>query len=408
MKQLEMNKLNKITDIALSIFIVLMLFIYEGKSSIIYIISLLGLFIIAVLNLVKHKKLLIDKKVILVLIFIFFSTLSLLWAENIENVLKVLVLLIGNELIAYIVMLLIYYKKDRLHLVMYSVIAGTIVLGARVFISNGLLAYSSVRTIDGFNANYLGMYAAIAANFALYYAINKKKNVRILFIISFILCVLITILSFSRKALIFLFLPMIIYYIFKEHSLKISAIKILIVVILGLVALFAIMNIEYLYETIGWRIEVVINGMFNTGGEIDDSVSARMSMIEIGKELFAKRPILGYGLNNYKNMLLIEKPYGMTNVYAHNNYIELMVDLGIIGLAIYYALYIYIIYYALKKFKKLNSLQLWMFAILITLMICEYGVVSYYGDFYKLLLSLIWITIIYNGEEVENGNRSSN
>ena len=116
-------------------------------------------------------------------------------------------------------MLLISYKKERLSLVLKSIVFGTILLGARLFLTNGVLMYYNVRLVDGFNANYLGMYGAISANIALYYIFNaSKKNSRYIYGICLILTTIITILSFSRKAIIFYGLPMLLYYIFHDRS----------------------------------------------------------------------------------------------------------------------------------------------------------------------------------------------
>lgn len=401
MKRIDKDKLEKLTDIILCIFIVMMFVAYEGKNSIIYFITLMIFGIITLLNIITYKKLLFDKKVAWMLLFVAFAGISYFWAGNKKSVISVLLILIANELIAYFIMLLIHYKNKRFEYILNSIIIGTIILALRLFIPNGFLAYYSTRTIDGFNANYLGMYAAVSANFALYYFFNesKNKNKKILYIICFILSIIITILSFSRKAIIFVILPMAIYYIFKDYSLKKSIIRIFISIVAVGILLLMLFKVDILYNTMGYRIEAMINGVFNTGGEIDASVSARMKMIEVGKELFVEKPIFGYGLNNYKDMLLIKKPYGMTNVYAHNNYIELAVDLGIIGLLIYYSFYILIILYTIKNFKRMNKLQIMMMANLITLMVCEYGIVSYYGDFYHLLLSLTWMAVIYIGKD---------
>lgn len=390
-----LNNLEKITDVTLIVAIISMLALFEGRSSILYILVILLFGIVTLINMIVNRKIFIDKKVIWMIAFTAFAGMSILWAGNKSGALSVLLILIANEAIAYFVMTLIHFKKERFRYVLNAIIVGTIILAIRTFIPNGFLVYYSSRGPAGLlNANYVGMYGAIAANIALYYFLEKKEK---RYIASFILCVIIMILSFSRKAIIFLILPMVLYYIFKDLSIKKSLRRIGISVALLSIMFVALFKVDFLYDVMGNRIEAMLNGVFDNGKEVDASVSARMKMIEIGKELFADKPIIGYGLNNYKDMLAIKKPYGMTNVYAHNNYIELAVDVGIIGLAIYYSLYIFMLVYTVKNIKKLNKLQILMVAMLITLMVCEYGVVSYYGDFYHLLLSLVWMSLLNVG-----------
>lgn len=385
------NRLEKFTDLYLFFFIILMLVLFEGKDSPFYIGTALMLGVIFLINVVKHRKILVSGHTKWLLVFTAFSAISTVWAINKTNAISLLPILVANELIAYIITYFVCLKPKRLHLVTDAIILGSIFLGLRIFLTYGIFIFSSARGAGGLNANYLGMYAATAANLALYHWHHGQKNQHWYLFLSGV-CAIIALLSFSRKALIFLALPVLVQFILKhKNPWKILG-GLLASVAIVAAGLFAVFNIDALYHSIGTRIEPIINSFMGESFE-DSSVSARNSFIKYGQGFFMARPVVGAGLNNFKNLIASAKPFGMTDVYAHNNYIELGVDLGIIGLIIYYSLYFTIIIHGLKDYKTLESTQLLWLSLLITLMVCEYGIVSYYGNFYHLIITLSWYSL---------------
>ena len=105
---------------------------------------------------------------------------------------------------------------------------------------------------------------------------------------------------------------------------------------------------------------------------------------ENGKRWFSESPILGYGMNNYKVMNL---PATGRYTYAHNNFIEIAVDLGVIGFALYYFVYAYLAVRLLKRIKE-DRLYVFLLSALIASLLSHYGDVAYY-DFYQNFLLLI-------------------
>ena len=392
-----LNKIKKVitdektTKLMLLLFILSMFLIYEGKNSVLYII----IAIIFSLYFLIRAKFIIDSKLLWHLIFITYAGLSFIWASNITNVFWVYIVLVGNSFIAYAITCFAYKDKKMYDYILHLIILGSIALAARIFMQNGLLAYQTSRTVSGLNGNYLGLYSAISANLSLYFLnTTKKKTNRLVYFLLTLILVAITLLSFSRKSFVFLLLPITITFILKKVDLKSIAKRVFFVIIAVLCVLFVTFKIPAVYNTYGYRFQAVLNGISGNVKQSDASVAARMSYIDWGKKFFVRKPIIGYGLNNFKNTLHAEKTYGNNDTYAHNNYIELAVDLGVIGLILYYSLYLCIIIYSIINIKKINYIQKLMFSILITLMICEYGMVTYYGDFLQILVSLIWLGFI--------------
>src|SRR5690606_34205038 len=78
--------------------------------------------------------------------------------------------------------------------------------------------------------------------------------------------------------------------------------------------------------------------------------------------------------------------------YSHNNFIELLVGVGLIGFLIYYSIYFYIFYHLFKLtlYKKIYALVL--FILFLTWFIAEFGAVNYTN---KMTYILFGLTLAY-------------
>jgi len=75
--------------------------------------------------------------------------------------------------------------------------------------------------------------------------------------------------------------------------------------------------------------------LFNSREEA--SFVARQKLINVGLEQWVRAPLIGHGANQYR--VLFQFDFG-NEAYAHNNYIELLVNVGVIGTAIFYSVYL--------------------------------------------------------------------
>ena len=396
------NRKINLVNIALIMYIFSIIVFNEG-TFILKIIKILFVGI-SILHMFFKKKLYIDKYIIWMIAFISFCTLSLRWSMSIDNAKAVLSTLILNDICIFFIANLIYDDKKRITLIINSIIFSSIIMGLKVAIEFGPLVFvngSRGATGELMSANTIGMIAAIAGVFCVYKIKNEKTN-KGLYIIACVLNIIILLLSASRKALLFLLIPIMIYYIFSSKNIINTLRKIIVSFIISIIAFGAIMKVPVLYNTIGNRIETMIYGFLGYG-ETDASTSLRLRMIAFGIEWFQEKPYLGYGINNYKTLLGKENTsFGREGVYAHNNYIELLVDIGIIGTILYYYIYITILNKGIKNSKKLSALQIVMLGIFISCIINEYGNVSYYGKFDQLILLLSWIIIYGKSKNIES------
>ncbi len=79
---------------------------------------------------------------------------------------------------------------------------------------------------------------------------------------------------------------------------------------------------------------------------------SRIELIKKGIKVAAANPILGVGLNNFR--------FYTGDLYAHNNYIEILADTGLPGAALYYGIYVCIISKLLKLRRQMKLPMLTM------------------------------------------------
>ena len=126
-------------------------------------------------------------------------------------------------------------------------------------------------------------------------------------------------------------------------------------------------------------------------GTGDASANARIGMLSEGWERFIEKPILGWGINSSG---LISS----YRTYFHNNYIEILATVGLIGLISFYYVYIKNFSYLVKARAKdfYTSLAIVLLLIQALLMI---STVSYYVK-YQYLVIVYFMAVAYR-------NRSS-
>lgn len=233
------------------------------------------------------------------------------------------------------------------------------------------------------NSNGVGISLcfAIFSGFILF--VNQRRHLllRVLYYATASLMIVAILLTGSRKSLLILLMP-IFYFLYKKQKRHF----LLLLLLTPLIAWFVyelIMNVEVFYETIGKRIEEMIAIMSNdTTGNEDTS---RTILIEFGLNKFVENPILGVGINNFR--VLSDVIFPGKNFYAHNNYIEMLVDVGIVGFIIYYSSYIYI-YTRLRKSSSI--LSDWAKIFLFVMLFLGFFEVLYYEPLEQLMFCLIF------------------
>lgn len=319
------------------------------------------------------------------ILFTAFVSVSSLWAFNEANAKSIASTVLINAICMISVVYLLRCDPKRIRLLLVCMSIAPILLMLNVVVTDGLMAFSDSRSTEYFSANTVGMTAAFGSCMVGFCLFEKQILTKGLSIFIMVVDLTVVVLSASRKAILMVLCAASIYILLKSHGngMKLLA-RLMAALLVLLIGYFLIMNIPFLYDMVGYRMESMVVG-FLGGEEIDASTSTRMSLIEHGMEFFQMSPIIGHGGANFS---ALDAAYFHANAgyYAHNNFVEILTDYGIIGFCLYYWMYAYLIFMTVKRIKRVSSFQLMILALLVTLLIMEYGFVSYYDRYFQVFI----------------------
>lgn len=342
-----------------------------------------------------------------IMVYLAFFALSSLWALSYTNVLGLILLSLLPILIACITTMLYLCNGGTVKTIILVYFISSMIMMAYVlmhvgeFLEAGRFGSSLNEDSNAteWNANAIGMTLCygIFAGWILFMGKGKKRLFSFAYLVLTVGILFLILMSGSRKVILMLMIPIMYFALLKKSKYRVVWITVGIAVMIGGYNL--VMNYEPLYYTMGYRIEELVNIL--TGHETGTEDSSRRELIKYGFEWFQDRPILGYGLNCYRRLSNATSMFAGRNFYAHNNYVELLVDVGIVGLLIYYWAYIYI-YIKLRtiilRIGHEDNVLSWGKILFYILVILDTALVSYY-DFVECLVICILFYIIYKKEK---------
>lgn len=241
------------------------------------------------------------------------------------------------------------------------------------------------------NPNTIGYIFSVATLISLYLFIQNRK---LFFLVPFVLSPVFALFSGSRKVFILLSVGSVLLILLSQKNLKRALLATLVAVFVLVVGGILIVTVEPLNRIIGLRL---VNMFSQLGGASSDgSTSIRLDMIIRGLQMFKQKPLLGWGLGSFT----IESGF---ETYAHNNYVELLVAVGLFGTLIYYALPLYIIVRGIKRFFSFQEKGPFVLstALMTAMMFDQVARVTYTEEFSNILIALCYAGIVL--EDPKNG-----
>lgn len=225
-------------------------------------------------------------------------------------------------------------------------------------------------------ANVFGMQNATTTVLAFYYLYNKKKH-RLFHAIIMCASFIIAMSSGSRKALL-MACTGILFLVYKKYGIK--YLYKVVATVLALAFAFSVIIQLPLFETVRTRMEQGINAVEGKDGG-DSSAEKRLHYIDKGWNLFKDKWAIGYGISNFGYV-------SRTGTYAHNNFIELLCDVGIIGFLLYYAMYIR----AARELYKQKGVAIGCItALFLIRLFGEYAMVTYYDKMQWIMMAIFML-----------------
>lgn len=347
-------------------------------DGIISLVMFIQLFCITFFRLIKSRyRLKLDKNIKWYFIFVIYAILSCVWSVDDTQIL----LYMTNSfpiIFGGVVMISAYVDSEEdvdtlFQLIIwagvYAAIRFTLYTPWKSILSTGYYIRGMFASLLDSVTNYnsYSTHIAFISIIALYYIIIKKeKKYYFAFAIMFIM----QLLSGSRKNI--LIIPCIaLFFVFSQTNFK-KVFKYVVILLMFLIlSIWAFSNLEFLSLYKRVFIEL-LDSLFNSStGIIDTSTSERNYLMQTAKEVWLSSPLFGVGWENFAI-------YNKLNLLAHNNYLEILASLGLVGFCIYYYNYIRIFFKTIGKKKSTCSLGVdkLMQGFLLTLLIFEYGSVT--------------------------------
>lgn len=345
--------------------------------------------------------------------FTIYCYFSRLWAWN-----EALVISSSKFLIPAMIFVVIginyFIKISNVRACLFALAISGIALSIYVIIDNGgLSAFYGTATQTGNrltagdrNENFVGFICGLSIVTLLYYAIYERKRL-CFFFAALPLVVLIT--SGSRTAILTLAVGILAIVLIRQKNKKgvVKFLKIIGFSVIVIICFKLILSLEIM-STFNKRLEDFLTTITGKSSRVDGSTASRMKLIEIGWEQFKKTPFLGIGFGNSPelNWRMMRHYY-----YSHNEYIEHLVNGGIIGFILFYSGIFYIMIKHIKLMKVSKRTELIVsFVTIIMYLVKGIGGVSYYGQMHTYLCYTLWISIvaICEREQYENEKQLEN
>lgn len=313
--------------------------------------------------------------------YIIVFLLSLLWSIRKDEALK---MFINNVAISAVLLSIYINIKNMKGIIdiLQAMLFSLFVNGIYAVNHAGLLEYIGVPNLINWPSNSTSLRYALGIIF-LFVLLTQATEFykKIYYIICAVIFSYVLIFSGSRGGLILLLATFFFGLILKKNNALKKIVTIILIICL-IIALFnLIMTNEILYNAIGKRFDK-FSEAFEKGG-LEGAEGARTDFIKLGFKLFLDRPLNGYGGYGFT----AQNPLGC---YSHNDYIELLVEFGLLGVFVYYYAYVYII--RKMKTSQQNSLYRieFFYAIVFGLLIFNMVAITRYEVCVQSVLMLLF------------------
>lgn len=232
---------------------------------------------------------------------------------------------------------------------------------------------------------YILMYGVI---FDCY--VFKKYNKKIYIVLSLV-CFLVSLLSGSRKIIIGYALAICLWIVFQSNVKKVIKLTGALLA-LALIIVPIAYQIPFVKETFGERLLAIFDDTI-----VDGSILARNRAKELAKVLFLQSPIYGKGWNAVVSNYAAYWDRA-NSIYAHNNFLELAADFGLIGIFLFYRPFISELFLNIKCVRKSDESRIVVICILVMLAL-DYGQVTYWYMFMTIVYAIFMkLSSINRGE----------
>ncbi|WP_195892884.1 O-antigen ligase family protein [Bacillus massiliigorillae] len=318
----------------------------------------------------------IPKLICLPWFFLFFSMSSIIWAYNPSSAFNI-----------WIALFLMIISASTIWIALENGASVKIIVIAMAFASF-IIVLSTVYEIL-FTTEYVTRYTGILNNPNLLaillsliglFMIGLYSHNKIVVLYSFSIIIFATIYSGSRK-IVFTWIVLGILLLIKSNmKVKKSTIFLVTIVLIAIIIAFAYFSSDFLVFfdnlSVVKRFERLLSGTDQYSADV------RGNMIKEGFQFWQDHIWFGNGLGQFSELSMYKK-------YSHNNYIETLSGLGIIGLLFYYMLYFYLVFKSITQFISSNKGSAITISMIFLFFLWDFALVSYIEQFTWIILVIL-------------------
>ena len=349
----------------------------EGVGNRITNASIVCFVIVEVLACLSRRKLVLHRVFALFMLFVLFCMCSVFWSASFElsfSRVKSLLLMTGYFLALTNFSLAKSDDSGRFQDFARILVVSSLFASAYLLASSNWQMGMRVSGVIG-DANQASAYLSYTVPLALYCG-SKKILPKWFVFVDIVLVSLAVIVMGSRTGLMIVALGLLLYCLVLSHQHGAISFKALACLILAVLAVYFlsqfIVTNELAYSLIGKRFESIFDIMQGRSSIINEnSYYERQDLMALAVQLFGQHPIAGVGIDAYAYYAASL----IRNTFCHNDYLQLLSCVGVIGFSLYYSQHVYII----SQFNKLRSSQFALgMALMIQLLLFHMSVVFYY------------------------------
>ena len=294
--------------------------------------------------------------------FVAFAFLSAVWSELRPNT-----LVAANTFLRLFIMSTLLYNylssQNKREYILYAFVAAGLTIGVVTLLYYGPFEYvkavfSGERIGERLYAiNEIAAILAVCSLISLWFALFKKRR---LYFFPPCVYLFIAIGIGSRAAFFIFFAGLFVLIFFKCKG------KARLFFPLAFAAVILVFFVLLKLTSFGGVAERFKNFMavFSNSENADGSTLIRVKMIKWGFESFLERPVLGHGL---ESGAVIMQKHGSGFSLFHNQYVEMLSGLGLIGSCLYFSMFLYPFVRLIKPALKGNETSVIAVVILVSI-----------------------------------------